>query len=415
MKSLIKVFFVLLIVTACNPGHKSGEVKDLLTKRDSLLMKQLKIQKEINKIEAQIETADTSMTKDDLKIMKKITMQKNKIAATQVKIKKMEANLTSEHTHSLTPVAVKEIAPEEFNHYIKVYGKVEADNYAQISPEMGGRVETIHVEEGQYVSKGTLLVSLNTSAVEKQIQGVKSSLELATTTFEKQKKLWDQGIGSEIQFLSSKNSKENLEAQLEALEAQKRMAQIRAPFAGTVDKIYLKKGELAAPGFPVVEFVNLSNITVKADIPEQYISEVKAGQKVGLSFASLPDYVVTTPVRRVSQVIDPKSRTFEIELKMKNVGNRIKPNMVSTIQINDFTSKEAFVVPSLIIRKDITGDYVYVVHTEEGEDVIRKKYIQTGMSYDDDSLIEEGLESGDRVVVKGFHQVSTGIPVRVVE
>ena len=415
MKSLIKVFTVLLIVTACNPGKKPEEVRDLLTKRDSLLLKQLKTERELNKIEAQIEAADTSMSKDDLKILKKITMQKNRIAATQVKIKKMESTLSSEENHSLTPVAVKVISPEEFNHFIKVYGKVEADKYAQISPEMGGRVETIHVEEGQYVDKGTLLVSLNTKAIEKQIGGVKSSLELAASTFEKQQKLWDQGIGSEIQLLSARNTRDNLEAQLETLEAQKRMAQIRAPFAGTVDKVYLRKGELAAPGFPVVEFVNLSNITVRADLPEQYIGDVQTGQKVELSFSSLPGYVVRTPVRRVSEVIDPKSRTFEIELNLNNPDNRIKPNMVSSIRINDFTTQDAFVVPSLIIRKDITGDYVYVVSTGEGKNIIRKKYIRTGMSYDDDSLIEEGLALGDRVVVKGYHQVSTGVPVKLVE
>ncbi|NJK86766.1 MAG: efflux RND transporter periplasmic adaptor subunit, partial [Bacteroidales bacterium] len=187
---------------------------------------------------------------------------------------------------SVVAVEVKNIQPEVFKHYITVFGNVEADKYAKISPEMNGQIDQILVEEGQRVNKGQLLVSLNTSAIQSSINEVKTSLELATTTFEKQKSLWEQGIGSEMQYLQAKTAKEATEARLNMLEAQMRMSQIRAPFDGLVDKIYMKVGELAAPGMPVIEFVNLSKLTIKADVSEAFIGNVRAGEEVELTFSS---------------------------------------------------------------------------------------------------------------------------------
>jgi RND family efflux transporter MFP subunit len=391
------IVMAAVVLSACSKSA-NPELKELEVKRDSL----------------QIALLDSSINPDDAKIIKKITMQKNRIAATQLKIKGLEAELTPQHDDNLTPVAVKVIKGEPFNHYIIVYGKVEADHFAQISPEIGGRIETIHVEEGQQVSKGTLLISMNTDATEKQIKGVKSSLELATSTYEKQSTLWEKGIGSEIQYLNAKSTKESLEAQLETLEAQLRMTQIRAPFNGTVDKILLKEGELASPGFPVVEFVNLNGITIKADVPEKFIDNVKVGQNVELSFEALPNYLVKTPIVRVSKVIDPSSRTFEIEVRIKNTGEKVKPNMVSSIKINDFSSENAFVVPSLVVRKDISGNYVYTIKEKDGQKVVGKQYITAGMVYEDESMVTKGLNEGDRVIIKGFHLVSSGMPVKIV-
>ncbi|PLX14104.1 MAG: efflux RND transporter periplasmic adaptor subunit [Marinilabiliales bacterium] len=280
---------------------------------------------------------------------------------------------------------------------------------------MNGRIEKIYVEEGQRVNKGELLLSLNTDAIENQIKGVKSTLEFATTTFEKQDNLWKQGIGSEIDYLTSKNNKESLEAQLESLEAQKRMSQIRAPFAGVVDKIFPKEGEIASPGFPVMEFVNLSKLTITADVSEAFVGKIKEGQNVELSFSSLPDVMIKTPIIRVSKVITSSSRTFEIEMEINNPNETIKPNMVSSIKIKDFSTDNAFVVPSLAIRKDITGKYVYTVNKEDNQHIVGKKYITTDLSYEENTMITDGLSKGDQVVVKGFHLVSAGVPVNVVK
>ena len=174
--------------------------------------------------------------------------------------------MTAKEENNLLPVAVKEMQNEQFDHYIIAFGEVEAKNYAMISPEMNGRIEKIYVKRGQRVSKGSLLVVLNTDALDNQITGVKSSLDFATTTYNKQEALWNEGIGSEIDFLAAKNNKETLESQLESLEAQIRMSQIRAPFDGIIDKIFPKEGEMAGPAFPVIEFVNLQKYKAACEL-----------------------------------------------------------------------------------------------------------------------------------------------------
>lgn len=416
MKKIIKILPVALLV-ACGPSVERGaEVEKLVEKRDSLQVAQLDITKEINDLNTEIALTDTSNTTDELKLIKKIAMQRNKVVKMSKKLKELENELASlNKVQDLVPVAVKNIQPEPFENYIIVYGNVESDNYAMISPEMNGRIERIHVSKGQRVSKGQLLVSLNTEALENQIQGTKSGLELASTTYDKQKTLWDQGVGSELQYLTAKNTKETLEAQLETLEAQYRMAQIRAPFDGIVDKIFPKEGEMAGPAMPVIEFVNLGKMSIKADVSEKYIGQVKTGNKVKLSFSSLPGDEKTVTIQRVSKVIDPASRTFEIELKVDNAKEKIKPNMVSTIKINVFTEENAFVVPSLAIRRDITGRYVYTTQEENGNTVVAKTPVETSQSYEDNTMVVKGLNVSDNVIVKGYHLVSAGMAVKIVE
>lgn len=351
---------------------------------------------------------------DDEALKKKIQFKKNQIVKLEQQIADIEKELVDTLDNiRLIPVEVKEMQPEEFNHYIIVYGRVDADNYANISPEMNGKIKQMHVSEGQNVSKGQLLISLNTAAVEGQINAIKSNLDLAEQTFQKQDVLWKQGIGSEIQYLQSKSQVDALKAQLDAFEAQMRMAQIRAPFNGTVNKIYPKVGEMAGPGFPVMEFVNLDKVTIMADISESYIGHVKEGNIVEVSFASLPDIKISRPIVRTSKVINNVNRTFEIELNFKNPKKQIKPNMISTIHINDFKAENALVVPSLAIRKDISGNYVYIAMKEDGTYIVAKKYIKTKKSYDDQTMVE-GLDIGDKVITKGFQLVSNGIPVKVV-
>ncbi len=414
MRKLI-IFAVIAALAACSPQTENKDLAKLHAKRDSLQKVQLDIEKQLNHIEAEIVEADTSVNPNDLKLIKQIAAQKNRIVGIESAIKKLENQMTAREEKNLIPVAVKEMQPEVFDHFIITYGEVEAKNYANISPEMNGRIDKIYVTEGQRVNEGQLLVSLNTDAIDKQIKGTKSSLELATTTFEKQNNLWEQGIGSEIEYLTSKNTKEGLEAQLEALEAQKKMSQIRAPFTGIVDKIFPKEGEIASPGFPVIEFVNLSKLTITADVSEAFIGKIKKGQVVEMSFSSLPDVNIKTPIVRVSKVITSVSRTFEIEMEIDNKSETIKPNMVSTIKIKDFTSDDAFVVPSLAIRKDITGDYVYTAVKKDREYIVGKKYVTTELSYEENTMIANGLVNGDQVIVKGFHLVSAGVPVNVVK
>lgn len=411
----ILIIAVIALLAACSQKTGNKTLDDLHSKRDSLQTLKFDIEKQLNNVDAQIAEIDSTVNPDDKKIIKKIAQQKNRIVSIDAKIRKLENQMTAREQKTLVPVSVKEIEPETFNHYVITYGEVKAKNYAMISPEMNGRVEKIHVSEGEYVKEGQLLVSLNTESIDQQIKGVKSSLELAVKTFQKLDTLWKQNIGSEIDYLSAKNNKESLESQLESLQAQKRMAQISAPFNGVVDKIFPKKGELASPTFPVIEFVDLSRLTIKADVSEAYIGKINKGQLVELTFSALPEINIKTPVIRVSKVINSASRTFEIEMEIDNPGEKIKPNIVSTIKVNDFSSDSAFVVPSLAVRKDVSGQYVYSVEQKDNKNIVSKKYVTTGFSYEEKTLITEGLQKGEKVVVKGYHLVSSGVEVNLVK
>lgn len=353
------------------------------------------------------------MSKND-RIKKEIESKKNKIVKLEEAISKLQKELT-DTTEAQTAIAVtiKNMKPEVFNHYITVFGNVEADQFAKVSPEMNGQIDKIYVEEGQSVNKGDLLVSLNSDATQSSLQEARTAFDLANTTYKKQKDLWDQGIGSEIQFLTAKTQKETAEARVKMLEAQIRMAQVRAPFNGIVDRIYLKEGDIAGPMTPVVEFVNLSELTIKADVSETYIEDVKAGEKVSVKFSTLPDIDIRTPIVRTSKVINAASRTFQIELHLNNRGEKIMPNMISTIRINDFTSNNAFVVPSIIIRRDITGDYLYVVKNKDGKQIATKAYVTRGLSNEGSTMITNGLTEGDKVIIEGYSLVSSGSLIAV--
>jgi membrane fusion protein (multidrug efflux system) len=313
----------------------------------------------------------------------------------------------------LVPVSIKEMDSQPFEHYIEITGRLEAEEDAFISPEMNGQIDKIYVIEGQSVQKGQLMLSLNTSITESSIQEVKTGLELATKLYEKQKDLWDQKIGSEMQYLEAKNAKEQAEARLATLDAQLDMARVSAPFTGIVETIMLKEGEMAAPGMQVIQMVSLNNLKLYGNISERYITSIKKGDMVIVTFPDVEGLNVTVPIHRIGNVIDNASGTFRIEMKINNRQKTLKPNMYSTIQVNDFSSTSAFVAPSISIKQDIKGNYIYVATREEGVLKARKRYIETGLSYRDQTMIKEGVSQGEEVIVKGFAQVSDGVNIAV--
>jgi len=365
--------------------------------------------KTVAKLLAVLLLVSCGMSKDQM-IKKQIEAKKSKILKLQEEIVSLENQLSDTNDiPSAIVVEVKQMKPEEFKHFITVFGNVEASQYAKVSPEMNGQIRKIHVEEGQHVSRGELLVSLVNDVTQSSISEARASLELATTIFEKQKALWDQGIGSEIQYLQAKTQKQTAEERLNILEAQLRMSQVRAPFNGMVDKIYLKEGDIAGPMAPLVEFVNLSNLTIKADVSEKYVEDIKAGEKVEITFSSLPDVKRIATIKRTTKVINPTNRTFQIELNLENPGGKIRPNMIASIRVNDFGSDNAFVVPSIIIKRDITGDYLYVTSpTDKNLLIAKKRYLTRGISYEGSTMVTKGLSEGDKVIVAGYNLVSSG-------
>ncbi len=371
MKNLI--YLVLIVFLAACGGEKTKE---------EIRAEMNQKKKEINRLNQEISNLQSQITDT--------TIQENAIA-----------------------VRVKEMKGEQFEHYIEAFGETEALDYAMISPEMGGQIQGIHVEEGNNVVKNQLLVTLNTEAINNQINQVESNLELAKQTFEKQKRLWEQNIGSEMQYLQAKTNMESLQSQLKSLKAQRKMSQIYAPFEGYVDKVFLKEGEMASPGMPVLEFVNLDRLSITANISEEYIGRIHKGQTVEITYEAFPDVSLEVPIKRKSRVLDRQTRTFEIEMETDNPDEKILPFMVSTVSIRDFADDSAFVVPSIIIKRDITGDYIYLVKEDRGYPYASKRYITQGMSYQDKSMIDAGISANDKIIVKGYNLVSTGVPVEI--
>lgn len=313
----------------------------------------------------------------------------------------------------MIPVQVKLVKPEEFSHYLELSATVEAENDAMVSPEASGQIKKVLVSKGQFVKAGQPLVRLTTEIMDNTIMEIKNQLGLARDVYEKQKALWDQKIGSEIQFLQAKNNKEALERKLATTRSQLSLSTVTAAFSGVVDDIYQKEGELATPGRAILHLVNPSAIKIKGEASEAFIGKIKKGQTVEVQFPSIPDFKLTLQVDRVGSVIDMQTRTFPIEVSYKGNESRIRPNQMATIVLKDFTSNNAFVVPSLIVKTDEKGQFLFVADKTGKGMVAKKVYVKAGVGYQDNTTIEKGLKPGDQVIIAGFNQVSTGSPVTI--
>ena len=351
------------------------------------------------------------------KIQEEIKSKKDQIMTLNAEVRELERELAEIQEEDpdkyKTLVVTRELKYRPFKHYFEAHGSVESVTEAFISPEVNGQIKQIKVREGERVQKGQLLIVLNTSVTENTIEEVKTSLQLATTVYEKQKRLWDQQIGSEIQYLEAKNNKEALESRLNTLEAQLEMSYIRSPIIGIVDEIFNKEGELAIPGMRLMQIVNLSELFVNAEISEAYLPRIKKGDIVQLTFPSYPDIKMEVPVERVGNVINPQNRSFTLQLRISNREEKLKPNTLSVIKINDYSTDGALVVPTIILKKDIKGTYMYIAAMDQDGYRARKVYVETGMSYQDESIIVKGLEPGQLIITKGYNMVSDGSPIKM--
>lgn len=330
-------------------------------------------------------------------------------------LEKQLATLGSKQTTGFIPVKVKMVNPENFDHYLELSANVEAENDAMVSPETAGQIKRIMVSKGQFVKAGTPLIRLTTEIMDNSIMEVKNQLSLTKDIYQKQKALWDQKVGSEIQYLQAKNNKEALERKLETLRSQRNMSTVTAAFSGVVDDIYQKEGELAMPGKPVLHLVNPSAIKIKADASESFIGTIKKGQMVDVQFPSNPNLKLKLPVTRVGNVVDMQSRTFQVEVTYNgnDGGSKILPNQIATLVLKDFSNPKAFVVPSLIVKNDEKGQFLFIAQNTPKGFIAKKVYVKAGLTYQDYTSIESGLKAGDKVIIAGFNQVTSGSPLSV--
>ncbi len=310
-------------------------------------------------------------------------------------------------------VEISPVEKEIFRHFIQVQGTVESDNNVLVAPQSSAVVKKIHAQAGDKVNRGQLLVELDGAILESSIAEVENGLMLANTIFERQQRLWDKNIGSEIEFLQAKNNKEGLEKKLATLKEQYKMTKIFSPLSGTVDEVIIKEGEMAVAGMGAVRIVQLSNLKIKVDLSEIYISRIKKNDLVHVDIP-VTGREFDLRVSAVSQVIDPNNRTFQVEIKIPQSEAGIKPNMLSVLTINDYTNEEALVVPLNIVQETEQEQFIFVAEPLDGDWIARRRSIKTGYSYNDRTEVLSGLQEGEHVVTFGYQNLADGQKLAVV-
>ena len=340
-----------------------------------------------------------------------LTKLKSEQSETEAKIKALEGEIgkldtTATREDRAIAVTVSPVASENFKHYVEVQGSVDAKNTVMVSPKSGGVLTAVYIKEGDNVRQGATLAKVDNSIMQESIAEVKNQLSLANTVFEKQSRLWEQKIGTEIQYLQAKNNKEALEKKIATLNTQLNQSNISAPISGVVDQVIAKVGEMASPGMPIARVVNLSNLKIVAKVSDSYVATVKKGDEVIVKFPDL-NQEYKARITFVSTTVDPLSRTFRIEANLPST-NSIKPNMLATVQINDATKKDALVIDQNVVQNTENGTVVYVAENDGGKKVAKSRVVKTGLSYNGQIEILAGLKAGDQLITQGYQDVADG-------
>ncbi|MCI5082487.1 MAG: efflux RND transporter periplasmic adaptor subunit [Saprospiraceae bacterium] len=310
-------------------------------------------------------------------------------------------------------VTIQQVEKTDFNHFVEIQGSVQANDLISATADVSGRIIQLNVKEGQAVRKGQLVAKLDLEQLDKQIQEVEKSLELATTVFERQKRLWDQNIGSEIQFLEAKNNKERLEKSLETLRFQLDKANVYAPASGVVEQVLIQSGEIAAPGAPIFQILNTQQLKVVASVPENYLTAVNIGETIDVRFPAI-NKEQKARINLIGRTIDPSNRTFEIEAALNNPDRVLKPNLLAIVLVKDYSEQDAVVVPLETVQQEVSGkDFVYVKGTNDNGDFAKKVYVETGKSYKGDIIIESGLQGGEELILEGARGLAENELIRI--
>jgi membrane fusion protein (multidrug efflux system) len=305
-----------------------------------------------------------------------------------------------------------------FTHYLEIQGNVKTKQNILVYPEMPGILRKIFVQEGQRVTKGQLLATIDDGGLSNQVAQLEATTQLAKTTFERQKRLWEQKIGSEIQFLQTKTNYEAQTNALKQLKSQQEKASVRAPFSGVVDNIIKEPGTVIAPGqgSEIFRIVNLNNMYVEAEVPEKYIASITKNKEVKVEFSVLGKSV-NSKVRQVGSFINPNNRSFKIEVPVENQSGNIKPNLTAKLQINDYTDTEAILIPQSIISENAKGEqYIYVLKDKKlnNEAVAERLIIETGKTQGDLIEVTKNLAADTEIIMEGARSVTNGQVVKVI-
>jgi len=376
MKRLLFIFTLLLTLTSCD-SKKEEPVTDL----SKLISNRAVIQQNIDSLATELKKIDVRINKlDTLKKLQKVTI-----------------------------MTVKDTL---FNHYIALQGMVKSDQNVILRPEMGGTVQRMLVKEGQRVNKGQTLVKLDASSFSDKIDELNTQLSLAKTSFDRQERLWNQKIGSEMQYLNAKTQKEGLEKSLNSVYTQIEKMKIKAPFSGVIDEIHSKVGELTGSQTSVLRLINLNKMYIEADVPEAYLTSVKKGTNVLINFVAI-NKLMEARITEIGNYINPDNRSFRIKININNKDHSVKPNLLADIQINDF-SGNGVVLPANLIQMNQKGEkFVFSVVKDSLKTSVVKKIVTLGKEYNNQVFLINGLKSSEKIVKDGGKFVKNGDEVEV--
>lgn len=352
----------------------------------------------------------------------KITKLEAKIRAQEGKIRDSKTNINDLRTEiaklggdtlvamDSVFITVMPVELADFTEYVEISASVSSRENLMISSDMGGRIVGVRVREGQRVGRGQILAEVDGEIIRRQIAELENALSLAQTVFEKRQRLWDQKIGSEVEYLQAENNVKSLEKSLATANAQLEKTYVRSPISGTVDKVMLQTGEIAGPGQPILRVVNLDRVQVRADVSEAYVGTVSPGDEVTVRFPGI-GFEQKAKVSAIGQVIDPNNRTFTLEVEVNNSDGALKPNLVGNISMLTNNQPDQLQVPSRLLQSAYNGSFVYVVDTIKHQ-AIRREVI-LGSSYGGKSVIKEGLKEGEWLVDDGFRNVSDSSYVQI--
>ncbi len=340
-----------------------------------------------------------------------LTEKKNSLKTIESEIKKLEdelAELMPAKEEKKFPVNVRPLKKETFLSFAKIQGTVMTDNVVMASSETGGRIMSMKIKEGDYVKSGQLIATMDAGVIQNQLDELQTRLDLAKTVFERQERLWNQKIGSEMQYLQAKSNVESIEKSMVTIKSQLAKKDVFAPISGYADRIFLKQGEMASPGMPIIQILNTGSVKIVADVPESYLASIKRGDYVDIYFPAL-DKEMTRKVTMVGRSIDPANRTFKIEMASGNPGGLLKPNLLAELNIIDQKIPEQVIIPLEVIQQEVTGKrFVYVVDDSDANLPRAKKlYISSGDSYDNQVVITEGLQGDEKLIVAGIQDLQS--------
>ncbi|REG96392.1 efflux RND transporter periplasmic adaptor subunit [Flavobacterium aquicola] len=376
MKKALLITTLSILLTACGSSDKNQSVDSIIASKDikAITAKKTELQSQLTQIDEALAALDVN----------------------------------KEVVALVTAVKLKDTT---FNHYLEIQGSINTNENVLVQPEFPGNLVALNVKAGQKVSKGQVLGRTDDGGMSQQLASAENQYALAKTTFERQKNLWSQKIGSEIQYLQAQTQMISAQKGVAQIKAQIAKTVIKAPFSGTIDEVYVEKGEVvSASPKGLMRIVNLGNMYVSTSIPETYIGKLKIGTEVDVYLTSL-DKTYKGKVRQIGNFINPNNRSFGIEVSVPNPDNLLRPNQVAKLKVIDYVSKNAVVVPSNVIQQDAQkNNFVYTVANSNGKTGIAKKSIvQLGKSSDNVTEILSGLDSDAIIVTEGANTISDGM------